>query len=73
MRSLALVAVLFAAGCAAMPLDLKNGGVPLAKSGWQLSGGADFDKKIWYVLFWRPWGEAETKAAIDADKIILPE
>ena len=47
--------------------------VPLAKSGWQLSGGADFDKQIWYVLFWRPWGSAEKEAAIDADRIVLPE
>ena len=56
-----------------MPLNLDNGGVPLAKTGWQLSGGADFDKQIWYVLFWRPWGKHEKDAAIDADRIVLPE
>ena len=56
-----------------MPLDLKNGGVPLAKSGWQLSGGADFDKQIWYVLFCKPWGKQEKDAALEADRILLPE
>ena len=73
MRHIAALMALFCAGCATMPLDLKNGGVPLAKSGWQLSGGADFDKQIWYVLFWRPWGSAEKEAAIDADRIVLPQ
>ena len=73
MRLLALALALAATGCASVPLDLKNGGVPLAKSGWQLSGGADFDKQIWYVLFWKPWGSAEKEAAIDAEKIVLPE
>ncbi len=73
MRHIAVVLALFCASCAAMPLDLKNGGVPLAKSGWQLSGGADFDRKMWYVLFWKPWGKQEIDAAIDADKIVLPE
>ena len=69
---LALVALL-CTSCSTVPLDLKNGGVPLAKSGWQLSGGADFDKQIWYVLFWKPWGKQEQDAALEADKILLPE
>ena len=47
-------------------------GLPLAKSGWRMTGGADFDKKVWFVTFWRPWGATETQAAIDADKIVLP-
>jgi hypothetical protein len=64
---------LFCASCATIPLDLQNGGVPLAKTGWQLSGGADFERRLWYVLFWKPWGAAETQAAIDAEKIVLPE
>jgi hypothetical protein len=72
MRLLALVAALFATGCSSMP-DLKGGGLPLGKSGWQFTGGADFQKRVWFVTFWRPWGAAETKAAEDADKIILPE
>jgi len=72
MRHVALVAALFCAGCATMP-DLKGDGLPLGKSGWQMTGGADFQRKVWFVTFWRPWGAAETKAAIDADKIVLPE
>ena len=73
MRLVALALALAATGCASVPLDLKNGGVPLARSGWQLSGGADFDRKMWYVLFWRPWGKQEIDAAADADRIVLPE
>jgi len=72
MRHIAIVAALFCAGCATMP-DMKGGGLPLGKSGWQLHGGADFQKRVWFVTFWRPWGAAETKAAIDADRIVLPE
>ena len=73
MRLLALALALAATGCASVPLDLKNGGVPLAKTGWQLSGGADFERRLWYVLFWKPWGKAEIDAAADADRIVLPE
>lgn len=73
MRLYALAFALLATGCASVPLDLDNGGVPLAKTGWQLSGGADFDRKMWYVLFWKPWGKQERAAAIDAEKIVLPE
>ena len=73
MRPACTIAALLATGCASVPLDLDNGGVPLAKSGWQLSGGADFDKQIWYVLFWKPWGKQEKDAVIDADRIVLPE
>jgi len=73
MRWACTIAALLATGCASVPLDLDNGGVPLAKTGWQLSGGADFDRKMWYVLFWKPWGKAEADAAIDAEKIVLPE
>ena len=72
MRLAALLLALFATGCATMP-DMKGGGLPLGKSGWQLHGGADFEKKVWFVTFWRPWGKQEIDAAIDADKIVLPE
>jgi len=72
MRHIILVAALFCAGCASMP-DLKGGGLPLGKSGWQMTGGADFEKKLWFVTFWRPWGKQERDAAAMADKIILPE
>ena len=67
----ALCLALLASGCASMP-DLKDGGLPLAGSGWRMSGGADFEKQAWFVLFWRPWGAAEKDAASTADKIVLP-
>jgi hypothetical protein len=72
MRHIAIVAALFATGCATMP-DLKGDGLPLGKSGWQMTGGADFEKKLWFVTFWRPWGKQERDAAAMADKIVLPE
>jgi hypothetical protein len=71
MRLILAAALLFCAGCASMP-DLKDGGLPLAKSGWRMTGGADFDKKAWFVMFWRPWGKAESDAVASADKIVLP-
>ena len=71
MRHVAALVALFCAGCATMP-DMKDGGLPLAKSGWRMSGGADFEKQAWFVLFWRPWGKAESDAAAAADKIVLP-
>jgi hypothetical protein len=71
MRHVALVVALFCASCASMP-DMEGEGLPLAKSGWRLAGGADFDKKVWFVTFWRPWGQAETQAAAAADKIVIP-
>jgi hypothetical protein len=71
MRHVALVVALFCASCASMP-DMEGEGLPLAKSGWRLAGGADFEKQAWFVLFWRPWGKAESDAAASADKIVLP-
>jgi hypothetical protein len=71
MRLLALALALAASGCASMP-DLKDGGLPLAGSGWRMTGGADLEKQAWFLLFWRPWGATEKQAAIDADKIVLP-
>jgi hypothetical protein len=72
MRALALLLALFATGCASMP-QMNGSGLPLGKSGWQFSGGMDFQRKAWVLTFWKPWGAAETQAAIDADKIVLPE
>jgi hypothetical protein len=72
MRGLALLLALFATGCASMPA-LKGDGLGLGKSNWRMTGGADFERKVWFVTFWRPWGAAEIEAAEDADKIILPE
>jgi len=71
-RSLALLALLVA-GCASVPVGLDNNGLPLGKSGWQLSGGADFDRKMWFILFYKPWGKQEIDAAALADQIVLPE
>ena len=71
MRHVAVVVALFCAGCAAMP-DMQGEGLPLAKTGWRMQGGADFQRRVWHVTFWRPWGAAETQAAIDADKIVIP-
>ncbi len=53
--------------------QLSGTGLPLGKSGWQFTGGADFDKQVWFVTFWRPWGKDEAEAALAADKIVLPE
>ena len=72
MRLLALALALLATGCASMPA-MQGEGLPLAKTGWRATGGADFEKRVWFVMFWRPWGAAETQAAIDADRIVLPE
>ena len=63
--------VLFCAGCASMP-QMQGDGLRLGRTGWQMSGGMDWDKKVWFVMFWRPWGKAETDAAAAADKIVLP-
>ncbi len=71
MRHVAALVALFCAGCASMP-DMQREGFGLGKSNWRMAGGADFDKKVWFVTFWRPWGAAETQAAIDADKIVIP-
>ena len=72
MRLIVALVALYCAGCASMPQ--KSGtGLPLGKSGWQLHGGADFDRKVWFVTFWKPWGKQEIDAAIDAEKIVLPE
>jgi hypothetical protein len=68
---LALVALL-ATSCSTMP-PLQGEGLPLAKSGWRMTGGADFQKQLWFVTFWKPWGKQEKDAAIDAEKIVLPE
>ena len=68
---LALVALL-ATSCSTMP-PLQGEGLPLAKSGWRMTGGADFQKQLWFVTFWKPWGKQEKDAALEADKILLPE
>jgi len=73
MRFWAVAVALLATGCASVPVDLNHGGLPLGRSGWQLSGGADLDKKVWFVLFWKPWGKTEVDAALEAEKIVLPE
>jgi hypothetical protein len=71
MRLVALLLALFATGCASMP-QMQGDGLSLGRTGWQMTGGADFDKKVWFILVWRPWGQAESEAAASADKIVLP-
>jgi len=72
MRLIAALVALYCAGCASMP-QMSGSGLPLGKSGWQLHGGADFERKVWFVTFWKPWGKQEKDAAAMADKIVLPE
>jgi hypothetical protein len=72
MRHVAAVVALYCAGCASMP-QMSGTGLPLGKSGWQFSGGMDFERKAWVLTFWKPWGADQAQAAIDADKIVLPE
>jgi hypothetical protein len=72
MRHVLTLVALLCTSCATMP-PLQGEGLPLAKSGWRMTGGADFEKKLWFVTFWKPWGEAESKAALEAGKILLPE
>ena len=71
MRHIAALMALFCASCAAMP-DLEDGGLAIARSGWRMTGGADFERKAWFLLLWRPWGKAESDAASAADKIVIP-
>jgi hypothetical protein len=71
MHLILAAALLFCAGCASMP-QMEGDALPLGKTGWRLAGGADFQKQVWFVMFWRPWGKAETDAAAAADKIVLP-
>jgi len=70
---LPLVAAFVLSGCASLPYDSTQNALPLGKSGWQLSGGADFEKRVWYVLFVKPWGTKETAAAVSANQIVVPE
>lgn len=70
---LAVAFVFFTAGCASVPTGLDHNGLPLGKSGWQLSGGADFDRKMWFILFYKPWGKQELDGVIMEDQIVLPE
>jgi len=72
MRLVITALALFCAGCASVPNMTSDAGLPIAKSGWRMSGGADFDKKLWFVMFWRPWGNAEREVVAAADKVVLP-
>ena len=55
---MAVACAVYISGCASMP-DMADGGLPLGKSGWQMSGGLDFDKQCYFVMFWKPWGANE--------------
>lgn len=63
MRWLFALLALALSGCASMPDLGEGGGLPLGKTGWQLSGGADFQKKVWFVCFIRPFGQRENSMA----------
>ena len=54
---------LLASACTSMHVDPSSSGLPLGKSGWQLSGGIDLQKKCWFVCFVKPFGKAEQLAA----------
>lgn len=62
MRWLLAAALWATSGCATMP-DLDGGALPLGRTGWQMSGGADFQRRCWYVLFSRPFGAKEEAVA----------
>jgi len=55
--------VLLASACATLKVDPSSSGLPLGRSGWQLSGGMDLQKQIWFVCFVKPFGKAEQLAA----------
>jgi hypothetical protein len=67
MRSARIVALcafaLLATACASLQVDPSSSGLPLGKSGWQLSGGMDLQKQIWFVCFVKPFGKAEQLAS----------
>jgi hypothetical protein len=54
---------LLASACASLQVDPSSSGLPLGKSGWQLSGGMDLEKQIWWVCFIKPFGKSEQLAA----------
>lgn len=62
MRRLALLAALLLTGCATSPIT-PGGGLPLGRSGWEFNGGVDFDKRVYFVYFSRPFGARESALA----------
>lgn len=67
MKLRAFLAAFMLSGCASMP-EMDGDGIPISRTGWQMTGGADFQKQVWFVMFWRPWGAAEK----EADKLLIP-
>jgi len=67
MRSARIVALvsfaLLASACASLKVDPSTSGLPLGKTGWQLSGGMDLEKQCWFVCFVKPFGKSEQLAA----------
>ena len=67
MRSARIVALvsfaLLASACASLKVDPSTSGLPLGKTGWQLSGGMDLQKQVWFVCFVKPFGKSEQLAA----------
>ena len=54
---------LFLTGCASLPDFEDSAGLPLGRTGWQLSGGMDYSKKVWFVAFVKPFGQREREMA----------
>lgn len=42
---------------------LSGDGLPLGRTGWQLTGGVDFERKAYWVLFSKPFGAKERAIA----------
>jgi hypothetical protein len=55
--------VLLGSACASLKVDPSSSGLALGKSGWQLAGGMDLQKKCWFVCFVKPFGKSESLAA----------
>jgi len=55
--------VLLASACATLKVDPSASGLPLGRSGWQLGGGIDFQKQLYFVSFIKPFGKSEKLAA----------
>ena len=58
----ALLSCAFVSGCASMP-KLSGDGLPLGRTGWQLTGGVDFESGAYWVLFCKPFGAKERTIA----------
>lgn len=58
----ALLCAVIVSGCASSPVT-SGGGLPLGRSGWEFQGGVDFERKLYFVYFSRPFGARESALA----------